>query len=379
MIYFDNSATTKPYKEVLDAFVTVSQNYFANPSSIHSKGGETERLIFQARKTVAGLLKVKPAEIIFTSGGTEGNNTAIKGIALKHQERGKHLITSEVEHASSYETFHYLESLGFEVTYLPVNSSGEISLEELEKSIRKDTILVSLIHVNNEVGTIQPIVDAGKILKNFPKVFFHVDHVQGIGKVPLPFKEASIDLCTMSGHKFHGLKGTGILYKREGITLSPLLTGGEQEASVRAGTENVAGIVSIAKALRMTFDRMEYGIRSMETVKQKMMDELSVMEGITINTPSNSAPHIINFSIHGVKPEVMIHTLDQKGIYVSTRSACSSKQAGASRILLAMGLGEKKAGTAIRMSLSFDNTLDEAEVVLKELKNAVVQLQTVMG
>ncbi|MDM5339402.1 cysteine desulfurase family protein [Fictibacillus enclensis] len=379
MIYFDNSATTKPYKEVLDAFVTVSQTYFANPSSIHSKGGETERLMLQARKTVAGLLSVKPNEIIFTSGGTEGNNTAIKGIALKHQERGKHLITSEVEHASSYETFHYLESLGFEVTCLPVNRKGEISLEQLENSIREDTILVSLIHVNNEVGTIQPVVDAGKILKKFPKVFFHVDHVQGIGKVPLNLKEAAIDLCTMSGHKFHGLKGTGILYKREGVSLSPLLTGGEQEINVRAGTENVAGIVSIAKALRMSFDKMDAGVETMNCVKEQILEGLSDIQGISINTPADGSPHIINFSVDGVKPEVLIHTLDQKNIYVSTRSACSSKQAGPSRILMAMGLGQKRANTAIRISLSYENTLEEAEIVLKELKNAVVQLQTVMG
>ncbi|SDM90105.1 cysteine desulfurase [Fictibacillus solisalsi] len=379
MIYFDNSATTKPYKEVLDAFVTVSQTYFANPSSIHSKGGETERLMLQARKTVAGLLGVKPNEIIFTSGGTEGNNTAIKGIALKHQERGKHLITSEVEHASSYETFHYLESLGFEVTCLPVNGKGEISLEQLENSIREDTILVSLIHVNNEVGTIQPVVDAGKILKRFPKVFFHVDHVQGIGKVPLNLKEAAIDLCTMSGHKFHGLKGTGILYKREGVSLSPLLTGGEQEINVRAGTENVAGIVSIAKALRLSYDKMDAGVTVMNSVKERILEGLSDIQGISINSPSEGAPHIINFSVDGVKPEVLIHTLDQKEIYVSTRSACSSKQTGPSRILMAMGLGQKRANTAIRISLSYENTLEEAEIVLKELKNAVVQLQTVMG
>lgn len=380
MIYFDNSATTKPYDEVLEAFVTVSQKYFANPSSIHSKGGETERLMLQARKMVAALLQTKPNEIIFTSGGTEGNNTAIKGIALKHQERGKHLITSTVEHASSYETFHHLEALGFEVTYLPVNSSGEISLEDLENSIREDTILVSLLHVNNEVGTIQPIADAGKIIKRFPKVFFHVDHVQGVGKVPLSLKEASIDLCTMSGHKFHGLKGTGILYKREGVTLSPLLTGGEQEVNVRAGTENVAGIVSIAKALRMTMDNMVYGVETMEQIQRKLRTELSKMEGVTMNTPEeNSAPHILNFSIEGIKPEVLIHSLDEKEIYVSTRSACSSKQTGASRILQEMGLGEKRASTAIRISLSFENTLDEAITVVAEIKNAVERLQKVMG
>ncbi|MGC4376081.1 cysteine desulfurase family protein [Fictibacillus sp. Mic-4] len=379
MIYFDNSATTKPFKEVLDTYVTVSENYFANPSSIHCKGGETERLIHQARKMTASLLHVKPSEIIFTSGGTEGNNLAIKGIALKHSERGKHLITTMTEHAATFESFKYLESIGFDVTYLPVDEKGRISLEKLEKSMRKDTILVSIMHVNNEVGTIQPILEAGNIIRKYPKAFFHVDNVQGITKVPLSLKEAHIDLCTMSGHKFHGLKGTGILYVREGVTLSPLFTGGSQEGKLRAGTENVAGIVATVKALRMSFDQMKPGVKKMEQIKRFLINELSHIPGVLVNTPeTHSAPHIVNFSVENMKPEVLIHSLEENNVFVSTRSACSSKQGGASRVLVAMGFNETRATNAIRISLAYQNTMEEAERFIELLKESISKLQEVM-
>ncbi|WP_416729177.1 cysteine desulfurase family protein [Fictibacillus sp. JL2B1089] len=379
MIYLDNSATTKPYKEVLDTFVTVSEKYFANPSSLHSKGGEAEKLLGQARKSIAQLLEVAPSEVVFTSGGTEGNNIAIKGIAFQHQNRGKHLITSSVEHASSHESFQYLESQGFEVTYLPVDHDGLISLEALERSIRPDTILVSLIHVNNETGTIQPIQEIGKILKEHPKIFFHVDNVQGVGKVDLPLKECGIDLCTISAHKIHGLKGNGILYVKNGVSISSLFTGGEQELKKRAGTENVAGIVAMAKALRLILQESKEKKENLLEIKQFLIEELRSIDGIDINTPIKcSAPHIINFSVKGIKPEVLIHSLDKRDVYVSTRSACSSKQGGASRILLEMGLGENRASTAIRLSTSYGNTLKEAERSLKVLKEELINIKKVM-
>ncbi|MBH0170883.1 cysteine desulfurase family protein [Fictibacillus sp. 18YEL24] len=379
MIYLDNSATTKPYKEVLDTFVTVSEKYFANPSSLHSKGGEAEKLLGQARKSIAQLLEVAPSEVVFTSGGTEGNNIAIKGIAFQHQNRGKHLITSSVEHASSHESFQYLESQGFEITYLPVDHDGLISLEDLERSIRPDTILVSLIHVNNETGTIQPIQEIGKILKEHPKIFFHVDNVQGVGKVDLPLKECGIDLCTISAHKIHGLKGNGILFVKNGVSISSLFTGGEQELKKRAGTENVAGIVAMAKALRMILQESKEKKENLLEIKQFLIEELCSIDGIDMNTPINcSAPHIINFSVKGIKPEVLIHSLDKRDVYVSTRSACSSKQGGASRILLEMGLGENRASTAIRLSTSYGNTLKEAERSLKVLKEELINIKKVM-
>lgn len=379
MIYLDNSATTKPYKEVLDTFVTVSEKYFANPSSLHSKGGEAEKLLGQARKSIAQLLEVAPSEVVFTSGGTEGNNIAIKGIAFQHQNRGKHLITSSVEHASSHESFQYLESQGFEITYLPVDHDGLISLEDLERSIRPDTILVSLIHVNNETGTIQPIQEIGKFLKEHPKIFFHVDNVQGVGKVDLSLKECGIDLCTISAHKIHGLKGNGILFVKNGVSISSLFTGGEQELKKRAGTENVAGIVAMAKALRLILQESKEKKEHLLEIKQFLIEELGSIDGIDINTPLEcSAPHIINFSVKGIKPEVLIHSLDKRDVYVSTRSACSSKQGGASRILLEMGLGENRASTAIRMSTSYGNTLKEAELSLKVLKEELINIKKVM-
>jgi cysteine desulfurase len=379
MIYLDNSATTKPYKEVLETFVTVSEKYFANPSSLHSKGGEAENLLTAARKSIGHLLDASPSEIVFTSGGTEGNNIAIKGIAYQHQNRGKHLITTAIEHASSYESFQFLERQGFEVTYLPVDQTGMISLDNLKQAIRPDTVLVSMLHVNNETGTIQPIKEIGEILKKHKKIFFHVDNVQGIGKVPLMLNEWGIDLCTISAHKIHGLKGTGLLYVKNGVTLSALFTGGEQEYRRRAGTENVAGIVSMAKALRLNLEEMQVKKENMLAVKHFILNGLKNINGIEINTPEeNSAPHIINFSVEGIKPEVLIHALDKRDIFVSTRSACSSKQGGASRILLEMGLGEKRASTAIRISTSYDSTEDEAKTALKVLEEEILNFKKVM-
>jgi cysteine desulfurase len=379
MIYLDNSATTKPYKEVLNTFVTVSEKYFANPSSLHSKGGEAENLLTQARKSIAQLMETEPSEIIFTSGGTEGNNIAIKGIAFQHKNRGNHLITTAVEHASSFESFQYLESQGFEITYLPVDKDGKISLQELQESIRPETVLVSLLHVNNETGTIQPIKEIGKILSEYPKIFFHVDNVQGIGKVALPLKEWGVDLCTISAHKIHGLKGNGVLYVKNGVSLSSLFTGGEQEYRKRAGTENVAGIVSMAKALRLILQEMNHKQEQMLTVRNVLIQGLQNIEGIQINTPlDDSAPHIINFSIGGIKPEVLIHSLDKRDIYVSTRSACSSKHGGASRILMEMGLGEQRASTAIRVSTSYDITVEDAETMLRILEEEILNFKKVM-
>ncbi len=273
MIYFDNSATTKPFSEVIHSYVKVSTDFFGNPSSLHQIGGMAEQLLTQARNQIGKLLKVKPAEILFTSGGTESNNLAIKGTAIMYRSRGKHIITTEVEHPSVRETMEQLKQLGFKITYIKPDKEGRIRPLDIKQALREDTILVSVIHVNNEVGTIQPIKEIGQLLKNYPKVLFHVDHVQGAGKVPLDFHVADIDLASISGHKFHGLKGTGALFIREGVRISPLLSGGGQESKLRSGTENVAGIVAMAKALRMTLDRYaEKAIRhegNHETVKDR--------------------------------------------------------------------------------------------------------------
>ena len=379
MIYLDNSATTKPLPEVIDSFVKVSKEYFGNPSSLHGIGGQAEKLLSQARSQVARLLSVKQKEIYFTSGGTEGNNLAIKGIAFAYKDRGKHLITTTIEHASVRESFKQLESMGFEVTEIPVDSNGRVHVVDIEEAIRPDTILVSVMHVNNEVGTIQPIEEIGQLLKKYPKILFHVDHVQGIGKVPLDLNESHVDLCTISAHKFHGLKGNGLLFVRDGVMIHPLFTGGSQEGKVRSGTENVAGVVCMSKALRLILDKLQTELEQLKKVSNELRKGLEKIDGIVINTPEKfAAPHILNFSVPHVKSEVFVHALEEKDIFVSTTSACSSKQKTISNTLVAMGIPEERAGSAIRLSLSYYNTLDEVKKVLSAVEQTVEGLRKVM-
>ncbi len=380
MIYLDHSATTKPFQDVITSFVKVSEIYFANPSSLHQLGSQSEQLLTQSRNQTADLLNVNSQEIIFIGGGTEGNNLAVKGTALQYKSRGNHIITTQIEHPSVSEACKQLEELGFEITYLPVDSSGFIRVEDVENAIRESTILISIIHVNNEVGTIQPIIEIGQLLKKYPKILFHVDHVQGVGKVPLSIKEAGIDLCTLSAHKFNGLKGNGILFVKKGVKLFPLLAGGEQELRFRSGTENVAGIVAMTKALRLTLENQKEAIKDMHKMKQSLMDELLHIPLITINTPlKGSAPHIINFSINGLKSEVFVHLLEEKGIIVSTTSACSSKKKAPSKTLLAMYDDEKLASSAIRISLSRTNQLSDVPYIMSAIKESLEKLGKVMN
>lgn len=379
MIYFDNSATTKPKKEVLDTFYKVAENYFGNPSSVHHLGLQTENLLSQARNQIATLLKTDEQEIIFTSGGTEGNNFIIKGVAEKYRNRGHHMITTMIEHPSVLNTCIQLENSGFDVTYLPVDETGRVRVEDVKKALRKDTILVSIMHVNNEIGSVQPIEKIGELLKNHPKTLFHVDHVQGVTKVPLDFHESNVDFASISSHKFHGLKGTGAIYIRKGLKLASLLAGGGQERGFRSGTENLAGIVAMAKALRLGMLDYEAKIDTMMGVRDFLINELQLIEGVKMNTPKqNTAPHIINFSVQGFKAEVLVHELEQHGLYVSTTSACSSRTNEPSRTILAMGLGEERATTSIRISLSFDNTKEEAKQAVAIIKQSIKNLKPVM-
>ncbi len=376
MIYLDNSATTKPYKEVLDSFLTVSTNYFGNPSSIHSMGGEAEKLLHRSRETIAALLSVSHKEVIFTSGGTESNNLAIKGCALSKKIVGNHIITTAIEHPSVTNAINDLEAEGFTVTILPVDKDGQITTGQVEEAIRKDTILVSIMHVNNETGVMQPVEEIGQLLADYPQVTFHVDHIQGIGKVPLNME--SIDLCSLSAHKFHGLKGNGILIAKNGVKLHPILSGGNQEWTLRSGTENVAGIVAMTKALRLTLEKSEQGLLQMETLKQFCMEELMKMDGVFLHTPEqHSAPHIINFSVPGIKSEVLVHALGTKGIFVSTTSACSSKRKAPSKTLMAMGVSRSKAESAIRVSMTYQTTKPELQTFLNELHHAIFTIKEV--
>lgn len=378
MIYFDNSATTKPYPEVIDSFVKVSTEYFGNPSSLHGIGARAEKLLTQARNQIAELLGVKSTEVYFTSGGTEGNNLAIKGAALANSGKGKHIITTSIEHPSVFDACSDLKENGFDITYLPVSRTGQIDLDDLIKAIRKDTILVTAMHVNNETGSIQPIEEMGRILSGYPNILFHVDHVQGVGKVPLNLKQTSIDLCTISGHKFHGLKGTGVLYMREGVNVSPLFSGGSQESKIRSGTENVAGAVALAKALRMTMEKQRTQIDKLKKIREVLWKGLDRVEGIEINSPEDGAPHILNFSIPGLKSEVFVHSLEEKDIFVSTTSACSSKKKSASKTVMAMFGDQARAESIIRISLSYQNEPAEATRAIEVISETVNNLQKVM-
>lgn len=380
MIYLDNSATTKPYAEAMDTYRMVAEQFFANPSSLHKLGGKSEALLSRSREQAASLLGVDKKEIVFTSGGTEGNNLAIKGAALAYRGRGRHLITTSVEHASALNAFGQLENLGFEVTYLPVDHEGRVSFDDFKRAYREDTILVSVMHVNNEVGTIQPIREIGEFLKARPTTVFHVDHVQGFAKVPLRLAESGIDLCTISGHKFHGPKGTGILYVRNGTLLDPLFAGGGQENQRRSGTENLPGICGMVRALRMTLERENEGILHLTALQKRLRDGLPQIGGTVIHTPqSGAAPHIVNVSLKGIKAEVLVHALEENDIFVSTKSACSSKDDEASGVLLAMGVPEDEAKEAIRISTAFETTAEEIDAFLSALAVQTRQLKRVMG
>ncbi|EDL65334.1 cysteine desulfurase family protein [Bacillus sp. SG-1] len=376
MIYFDNSATTKPYKEVLQTFLKVNEDYFANPSSIHALGGRVETLITKSRKQVASLLEIKETEVFFTSGGTESNNLALKGTALHYRNRGRHIITTVIEHPSIIETCEQLKELGFDITYLPVDSHGSVRVQDVLDALRDDTILVSIMHVNNEVGSIQPVEAIGKALKSYPKVIFHVDHIQGIGKVPLSFHEAGIDLCSISGHKIHGLKGTGMLYIKEGLKISPLLSGGEQERKIRSGTENTGGIVSFAKALRLHFEKSGKELEYIRKLNAYLRGKLNQIDGITIHSPAaGAAPHIVNFSVQDIRGEIFVHALEEFNIYVSTTSACSSKKNIPSRTLQGMGVNESLLDTSVRVSFSFENTKEEVDAFCSAIEKVKKNLE----
>jgi cysteine desulfurase len=378
MIYLDNSATTRPDPSVIDSFRTVSERYFANPSSIHKLGAEVEQLHTKAREQAAAYLEIDQDEVVFTSGGTEGNNMALKGIALSYQHRGKHIITTEIEHASVFETCKGLERLGFEVTYLPVNQHGVINVNQVKAAIRPDTILISIMHVNNEIGAIQPVQKIGKIIKNYPKVFFHVDAVQALGKIPIPLINSGIDLCTFSGHKIHGLKGSGMLFIKKGIRLFPLFHGGGQENGLRSGTENVAGNVAFVRALRLILEQEANKHEHLQKCQQRLIENLHQLDDVVVNSTTHGAPHIVHVSVPGLKPEVVIHQMYEGGFVISTQSACSSKELDISRVLTACGLAWGIATSGIRISLNYDITVREIELFCKTFEQTINKLKAVL-
>lgn len=379
MIYLDNSATTAPNEEVLKTYLTVSKQFFGNASSLHRLGVESEKVLNRSRALMAELLEVAPSSILFTASGTESNNLAIKGTLLSSFQKGTHLITTASEHASVNETFKWLETNGYHVTYLPVDEYGCLSLKELEQAITKETSLVSISHVNNETGTIQPVEEIGALLAGYPQVRFHVDHVQGAGKVPLSIKKAKVDLLTMSAHKFHGLKGTALLYIRPHLQLTPLLHGGDQEFGYRGGTEHVAGAAAMAKAYKMELGRSKNEKQKLPRLRNRLVEYANASNALVLNSdPEHGAPHIINFSAPGYKPEVIIQELAEQEIYVSTQSACSSKQLEPSRVLLAMGKTEEIASSAIRISLSYETTDQEIDVFISAMDTLLPRIRKVV-
>lgn len=360
MIYFDNSATTKIDSSVLDTYNKVSKAYFGNPSSLHDLGETTTGLLTQSRKLIANLIGVKEGEIYFTSGGTEGDNWVIKGTAFEKAAYGKHLITSEIEHPAVKESIKQLQRMGWEVTYLPVDKNGVVSVKELKAALREETVLVSVMAVNNETGSIQPIDAIGTVLKDYPSVHFHVDAVQAVGKVDFRIGENSrVDMAVFSGHKFHGPRGTGFVYVKQGRKLESLMSGGGQETGQRSGTENVPGIVAMAKALKIAMEQQSEKQGKMRKLMDSLRQYLSSLDFVTIFTPEESAPHILCFGIKGIKGEVTVHALEKEGIFVSTTSACSSKKQAESSTLTAMGIPKSVAETAIRVSLTDLNTQEE--------------------
>ena len=377
-VYLDNSATTKAYPEVVSLVADIMTNDYGNASSMHLKGVDAEKYLKYSKATIAGIMKVKEKEIFFTSGGTESDNWALMGAAFANHRSGKHLITTKIEHPAILRTMEHLKELGFDITYLSVNRYGQILLEELRNAIRPDTILVSIMFVNNEVGAIQPIDEAGEIIKQTnPRTLFHVDAVQGFGKLRLLPKKWKIDMVSVSGHKIHGPKGTGFLYIDEKVKIKPIIYGGGQQNGYRSGTENIPGVAGLGKATELIYRNLVEDTNRLYCLKKKLVSGLLKIDHVKINGPQDEtgAPHIVAASIAGIRSEVMLHSLEDKGVYVSAGSACSSHKHTVSDTLSAMGLSTEYMDSTIRFSLSVFTTEEEIEYTLKCLYELVPMLR----
>ncbi len=378
-VYLDNSATTMCYPEVGELVYKVMCQDYGNPSSMHRKGVQAEHYIRESKEKIAKLLKVSPKEIFFTSGGTESDNLALIGCARANKRNGNHLITSSIEHPAILNTMRYLEEEeGFRVTYLPVDAKGKVKLEALKDALCPETILVSIMYVNNEVGTVQPVQEAASIVKQYkPSILFHTDAVQGFGKYRIYPKRADIDLLTASGHKIHGPKGIGFLYIGSQVKISPIVFGGEQQKNIRSGTENVPGIAGLGLASEMIYRDMEMKSALMRELKSRFIEGVSKIEDTTVHgfTDEGSAPHIISVGVAGIRSEVLLHALEDKGIYVSSGSACSSNHPAVSGVLKGIGAAREYLDATLRFSMSEFTTKEEIDYTLETLYNCIPMLR----
>lgn len=370
MIYFDNSATTKPYPEALATYTEVATRIWGNPSSLHNLGSQATRILEASRKQIAELIGKKAEEIYFTSGGTEGDNWILKGVAFEKTPYGKHIIVSDIEHPAIKESAAWLKTQGFEVDYAPVDARGFVKVDALASLLRPDTTLVSIMAVNNEVGSIQPIHEIAALLEDRPTISFHVDAVQALAKVATEvYLPERVDFATFSSHKFHGLRGVGFVYIKEGKKITPLLTGGGQEKEMRSTTENVAGIAATAKALRLAMENQEAFASKTQQMKEVIRKELANYPDVTVfSGEDHFAPHILTFGIKGVRGEVVVHAFEEFDIYISTTSACSSKAGKPAGTLIAMGVDKSVAQTAVRLSLDIENDMSQVEQFLTKFK-----------
>ena len=377
-VYLDNSATTKCLPEVAALMTRIMCDEYGNPSSLHKKGVESEKYVRYAKEVIAKCMKVQEKEILFTSGGTESDNIALIGGAYANYRAGRHIITTRIEHPAVLQTCAYLEEQGFAVTYLPVNAKGVVSLADLERAMTKNTILVSIMHTNNEVGAVQPIEQAGELIKRMnPNTLFHVDAVQGFGKCRIYPKRMHVDLLSVSAHKIHGPKGVGFLYINEKAKVRPIIFGGGQQKGMRSGTENVPGIAGMAKAIEEIFTDFDEKMEYLYSIKERFVKGVSALEGIRLNGPvgRDGAPHVVSVSIQGVRSEVMLHALEDKGIYVSAGSACSSNKPPVSATLQAIGVEKQYLDATLRFSFSLYTTEAEIDYTVKCLSELLPVLR----
>lgn len=381
--YLDNSATTRVFPEVAELMTKIMCEDYGNPSSLHMKGVQAENYLRSAKETLARILKVKESELLFTSGGTESDNLALVGCAMANRRRGNHLITTQIEHPAVLQTMNYLESQGFRITYLPVDSNGHVRLEDLQRAMTADTVLVSVMYINNEMGAVQPIAEIGALIKRMnPCTLFHVDAVQGFGKVKILPKKMGIDLLSVSSHKIHGPKGVGFLYINEKVKIQPIIFGGGQQQNLRSGTENVPGVVGMAKAAELLYQNFDKDIAHLYACKRRFLEGIYKMEDIHVNGlvsgdeyGEQSAPHIVSVSFRGVRSEVLLHTLEDAGIYVSAGSACSAHKPQPSATLKAMGTEKALLESTIRFSFSVFTTFEEIDYTLQVLCDKIPMLR----